>query len=73
MSAAVCRALERVVVDIGQLSQADRRALDREVRRGKLQKWRGRWCPVPGAPWGIGPLKTCYGPAEPVRKQLIVL
>lgn len=54
----------RVVCDIGQLTTTDRRRLDAEVRRGALAKWRGYWFPVAGASYGIGPLKTCYGPAR---------
>lgn len=50
-----------VVVDIGQISQSDRRVLEKAVRSGRLVKWRGYWHPVTGADWGIGPLKTCYG------------
>jgi hypothetical protein len=54
----------RVIADTGYLTKSDRAALDRDVRLGKIAKWRGRWFPNPGAPWGIGPLKTCYGPHE---------
>jgi hypothetical protein len=50
------------VADIGQLSKSDRRALDNAVRQKTIEKWRGCWHPIPGAPFGIGPLKTCYGP-----------
>lgn len=50
-----------VVVNIGQVTPEDRKALDREVRAGRLCRWRGRWFPTAGAPWGIGPLKTCWG------------
>lgn len=53
-----------VVPDIGQVKGAWKRALDHEVRAGRLVKWRGYWHPTPGAPWGIGPLKTCYGRPE---------
>lgn len=50
-----------VVVDIGQVNGLWKQMLDREVRVGRLTKWRGHWHPVAGASWGIGPLKTCYG------------
>lgn len=46
----VAEAHESVIADIGQLTRAGKRALMREVRAGRLAKWRG--C---GAPWGIGP------------------
>ena len=51
----------RVVISLGQLTDGDRRALDREVKRGRLEKWRGHWFPVSGASFGIGPLKLCWG------------
>lgn len=54
--------LGEVVPNIGQLSKADCRTLDRYVRWGIVEKGRGYWFPVAGAPFGIGPLKTCYGP-----------
>lgn len=50
-----------VEVDIGQVKGAWRKALQREVRAGRLVTWRGRWFPIAGARFGIGPLKTCYG------------
>ncbi len=53
-----------VVVNIGQIDDATKRAFDREVRAGRLTKWRGHWHPVAGASFGIGPLKTCYGLPE---------
>jgi hypothetical protein len=49
-----------VVCQIGQVSQEERRALDRATRSGEIVKWRGYWHPVAGASWGIGPLKTCW-------------
>lgn len=55
---------ERVVPDIGQVKGAWKAALEKEVRAGRLAKWRGYWHPHAGAPWGIGPLKTCYGRPE---------
>lgn len=53
-----------VIVNIGQIDAATRRALDRQVKAGRLCRWRGFWHPVPGASWGIGPLKTCWGIPE---------
>lgn len=52
---------EAVIADIGQVKGLWKRTLDLEVRAGRLTKWRGYWYPVAGAPWGMGPLKTCYG------------
>lgn len=49
-----------VLVNIGQLEDRCARQLDRLVKRGYLVKWRGRWYPVAGAQFGIGPLKTCW-------------
>lgn len=58
----LCHALTgAVIVDIGQLTPADRELLERAVRRGALVKWRGHFAPVPGAAHGFGPQKTCYG------------
>lgn len=51
----------QVLCNTGQLDAVTRRALDREVHRGTLVKWRGHWWPVAGARHGVGPLKTCYG------------
>jgi len=53
-----------VVPNIGQVKGAWKAALEHEVRAGRLTKWRGHWYPVAGAPWGLGPLKTCYGRPE---------
>lgn len=53
-----------VIVNLGQLTAEDKRSLDRVVKRGQIKKWRGYWHPVAGAPFGIGPLKTCYGTVE---------
>lgn len=50
-----------VVANIGQVKGAWKAALEKEVRAGRLAKWKGRWFPTAGAPWGIGPLKDCYG------------
>ena len=53
----------QVIACIGQLDDGTRRELERLAKRGIIAKWRGYWHPVAGAPWGIGPLKTCYGVA----------
>lgn len=50
-----------VECDIGQVKGAWKKALEREVRAGRLTKWKGHWFPVAGANFGLGPLKTCYG------------
>ena len=54
----------KVVANIGQVRGAWKRQLEREVRAGRLVKWRGKWFPVAGAKGAIGPDKTCYGTAE---------
>jgi hypothetical protein len=54
----------QVIVNIGQLADADTKALTQAVRAGTLIKWRGHWYPIAGADFGIGPLKTCYGTPE---------
>lgn len=54
----------QVIVDIGQLDGADSKALADAVRAGTLVKWRGHWHPISGAPYGLGPLKSCYGTPE---------
>lgn len=51
-----------VVVDIGQLDQAQKRQLNNAAKRGEIAKWRGHWAPIPGASFGMGRLKPCYGP-----------
>lgn len=53
-----------VVADIGQVKGCWKLTLEKEVRAGRLAKWRGKWFPQPGAPFGIGPDKTCYGLPE---------
>lgn len=53
-----------VIVNIGQVSAAEAKLLNKAVRRGELKKWRGHWHPVAGAPFGLGPLKTCWGLPE---------
>ena len=50
-----------VEANIGQVKGAWKKALEREVRAGRLVTWKGKWFPHAGAPYGIGPLKTCYG------------
>ena len=50
-----------VVVDIGQIAPETKRKLEKLVRKGTLLKWRGKWYPVAGAAYGLGPDKTCYG------------
>lgn len=50
-----------VIVNIGQIAPETERALNERVRSGELTKWRGKWHPVAGASFGIGPDKTCYG------------
>jgi len=52
-----------VEADIGQVKGVWKAALEREVRAGRLVKWRGKWFPVAGARYGLGPDKTCYGTA----------
>ena len=51
----------RVICNIGQLSHETKLALEREIRAGRLAKWRGYWYPAPGMLWGLGPPKMCYG------------
>lgn len=51
----------QVIPDIGQVTPGEKRALDQAVRAGQLAKWRGKWFPVAGASFGIGPDKTCWG------------
>jgi hypothetical protein len=49
-----------VICNIGQVTKEDRRLLDRLVRSGIADKWRGHWFPIAGASHGIGTLKTCW-------------
>ena len=51
----------KVVCNIGQVIKADKRRLEKLVKAGTINKWRGYWYPVPGASYGMGPLKTCWG------------
>ena len=53
-----------VIVNIGQITSDTERALNKLVREGTLLKWRGKWFPVAGASFGIGPDKTCWGLAS---------
>lgn len=53
-----------VVVNIGQIDKSTARALNKLVATGELLKWRGKWFPVAGAAFGIGPDKTCWGLAS---------
>lgn len=53
-----------VVVDIGQVGPLSRDVLKQAVRAGRLVTWRGKWFPIAGAQYGIGPLKTCWGTPE---------
>lgn len=55
---------ERVVPNIGQVRGLWKQMLEREVRAGRLAKWKGKWHPVAGAPWGMGSDKDCYGTPE---------
>ena len=58
-----------VVCNIGQIDKPTEAALNKLVSTGRLAKWRGYWHPIAGAPWGIGPAKTCWGLPE-VRDQV---
>lgn len=53
-----------VVVNIGQVTKGEERVLNQAVRAGKLVKWRGKWFPVAGASFGLGPDKTCWSTPE---------
>lgn len=50
-----------VVPCIGQVTEKTKRELDRRAKQGAITKWRGRWFPIAGASFGLGPMKTCYG------------
>lgn len=50
-----------VIPNIGQVKGVWKRQLEKEVKAGRLAKWKGKWYPVAGASWGLGPDKTCYG------------
>lgn len=53
-----------VIPNIGQVKGVWKRQLEKEVKAGRLAKWKGKWYPVAGASWGLGPDKTCYGTPE---------
>lgn len=58
----VAEAQQRVICNIGQITKKDLSALRRAAKAGTIEQWRGYWHPIPGAPIGLGPLKTCFGP-----------
>lgn len=53
-----------VIVNIGQIAPETEKHLNKLVRAGTLAKWRGKWAPVAGASWGLGPDKICWGLAS---------
>lgn len=53
-----------VIVNIGQIAPDTVKQLDKLVRAGTLLRWRGKWYPVAGASFGLGPDKTCWGLAS---------
>src|SRR3990167_8619101 len=53
-----------VVADTGQVKGLWKRMLKKEIRAGRIVTWRGKWYPIAGAPYGLGPDKTCYGVPE---------
>ena len=53
-----------VIVNIGQIAPDTEKQLNKLVRDGTLLKWRGKWYPVAGASFGLGPDKTCWGLAS---------
>jgi len=53
-----------VLCNIGQVGKDTARALDKLVKVWTLLKWRGKWYPVAGADYGLGPDKTCWGLAS---------
>jgi hypothetical protein len=59
-----------VIVNIGHISPATERQLNKLVAAGTLLKWRGKWYPVAGASFGIGPDKTCWGLASKYAAQV---
>jgi len=69
-SGLIQRASQEVIANIGQLTEGDKRVLEMGVKAGVIVKWRGKWFPVAGAPFGIGPDKTCYGP-KALRDQYV--
>lgn len=53
-----------VIVQISQIAPETVKQLDKLVRSGVLVRWRGKWYPVAGASFGLGPDKTCWGLAS---------
>lgn len=53
-----------VIVQIGHVSPLEVKLLDQAVRAGKLTKFRGKWFPITGAKFGIGPNKMCWATPE---------
>lgn len=53
-----------VLVQISQIAPETVKQLDKMVKAGTLIKWRGKWYPLAGASFGIGPDKTCWGLAS---------
>lgn len=53
-----------VLVNTGQVTPDEVKALKRAVRAGQLISWRGKWFPEPGAAFGIGPDKVCWSTPE---------
>lgn len=58
-----------VIVDIGQIAPETAKQLNKLVKTGTLIKWRGKWYPVAGASFGIGPDKTCYTAAPTIEAE----
>ena len=56
------QAKRNVICNIGQLTKLEVCQLNAAAVDGTISKWRGYWHPVPGASFGIGNLKTCWGP-----------
>lgn len=54
----------KVIVNIGQIAPDTLKQINKLVRTGTLLKWRGKWFPVAGAAFGLGPDKTCFGLAS---------
>lgn len=61
-----------VIPNIGQVKGVWRKALEHEVRAGRLVTWKGKWFPIAGAQFGVGPNKTCYGTPE-AREAVLAL
>ena len=60
-----------VIVNIGQIAPDTEKQLNKLVRAGALAKWRGKWYPVAGASFGLGPDKTCWGLPEYLTSSLV--